>query len=136
MRSRLIDLLNNYFHSDIFRYLIPDPSIVYAIMLGVGALVFIKRCNKVSLSKFHASGMVIWASVAALLGARIFFLIQNIGYTFQHPGILFEINGATVSFGAYLGGILGLFLYSKYYRLASWNYLDTLASVLGIGPLI
>ncbi len=136
MRPRIVDFLNQYFHTGIFSYLIPDPAVVYAIMLGAGAFLFIKRCGRISLSKYHASGIVIWASVAAVLGARIFYLIQNMGYTLRNPGILFEINGATVSFGVYLGGTLGAFLYCRYFKLTPWSYMDTAVSVLGIGPLI
>lgn len=134
MRSRIIDYLNLHFPSVNFKYIIPDISVIYAIMLIVGAIIYIKRCS--SLSKYHASGIAIWASIAGLLGARIFYLIQNIEYTIHHPSIIYEINGATVSFGVYLGGILGIFLYSKFYKLVPWSYLDTAASVLGIGPLI
>ena len=136
MKPRIVDFLNQYFHSGIFSFLIPDPAVVYSIMLGAGAFLFIKRCGKISLSRYHASGIAIWASVAALLGARIFYLIQNIGYTLSHPSILFEINGATVSFGVYTGGMLGAFLYCRYFNLNPWNYMDTAVSVLGIGPLI
>jgi phosphatidylglycerol---prolipoprotein diacylglyceryl transferase len=136
MKPRIVEFLNQYFHSGIFSYLIPDPSVVYSVMLGVGAIIFIKRCGRLSLDKFHAAGFAIWASVSALIGARLFYLIQNIGYTLSHPGILLEINGATVSFGVYLGGMLGALLYCRYNKLSPWNYLDTAASVLGIGPLI
>jgi phosphatidylglycerol:prolipoprotein diacylglycerol transferase len=136
MKPRIVEFLNQYFHSGIFSYLIPDPAIVYSIMLGAGAIMFVKRCGWNSLNKFHAAGIVIWASVSALIGARLFYLVQNIGYTLSHPGILIEINGATVSFGVYLGGVLGAFLYCRYYKLMPWKYMDTAVSVLGIGPLI
>jgi len=136
MRPRLIDYLDTYFHTGIFRYIIPDPAFVYAIMLGLGIIILLKRCKTSFLDVDHAAGIAIWASVAALLGSRIFYLVQNFGYTYDHPGTLFELNGATVSFGVYLGGISGIVLYGVFHRIILWKYLDVIASVLGLGPMI
>ncbi|MES2731342.1 MAG: prolipoprotein diacylglyceryl transferase family protein [Bacteroidota bacterium] len=136
MRIRIIDFFDQYFHVNFFNYLIPEPAIVYAIMLGAVAWLFIKRCGESKLSKYHASGIAIWTTVAALIGARLFYLIQNLGYVIEHPAILLEINGATVSFGVYLGGMLGFFLYTKMYKISPFHYLDVVASVLGLGPML
>ncbi|MBA4410625.1 MAG: hypothetical protein C0397_14535 [Odoribacter sp.] len=136
MRPRLIEYFNNLFHTDIFSYLIPDPAVVYAIMLGLGIIFLLKRCKATGLDTRHAAGIAIWGSVAALLGARLFYLVQNISYTYHHSEILFELNGATVSFGVYLGGITGIILYGVFYHISLWKYLDVVASVLGIGPMV
>ena len=136
MRPRLIEYFNSMFHTDIFGYIIPDPAVVYAIMLGLGIIILLKRCKSAFLDTDHAAGLIIWGSVAALLGSRIFFLIQDIGYTYHHPEMLLELNGATVSFGAYLGGISGIILYGVFHHIILWRYLDATASVLGIGPMI
>jgi phosphatidylglycerol:prolipoprotein diacylglycerol transferase len=136
MRPRLIEYFNTFFHTGIFSYLIPDPSVVYAIMLGLGIIVLLRRCSLSGLNTRHAAGIAIWGSVAALFGARVFFLVQNIGFAYHHPEILLELNGATVSFGVYLGGISGVALYGAFYRISLWKYLDVIASVLGIGPMV
>lgn len=136
MRPRLVEYLNHYFDTHLFGYIIPDPAFVYAIMLGLGIIIFIRRCDKINLDRQHSTGLVLWASVAALLGARIFYLLQHIGSVISNPSVLLEINGATVSFGVYLGGVFGLYLYHRFYKIDISRYLDTIASVLGIGPMI
>lgn len=136
MRPRLIELLNRHFHTEIFQFLVPDPAVVYAITLGLGILLFVRRCERRGLSWEHATGMALWASLTAVLGARLFYLIQHLGYTASHPSILLEINGATVSFGVYVGAVLGALLYSRVKHFASLRYLDAFASVLGVGPMI
>lgn len=136
MRPRIIEYFNSLFHSSIFSYIIPDPAFVYAIMLGSGIIILLKRCKASSLDTHHASGIAIWASVAALLGSRVFYLLQNITYTCSHPAILLELNGSTVSFGVYLGGITGILLYGFFYHVSLWKYLDVIASILGIGPML
>lgn len=136
MRPRIIDFLNRYFHTTAFGWIIPDPAVVYAVMLGVGIAVFIARCRKATLDSGHAAGIAIWGSVAALLGARIFYLLQHLGWVIRDPAMLLELNGATVSFGVYLGGMTGIALYCAKHKLSLMRYLDVLASMLGLGPLI
>jgi len=136
MRPRLIEYFNSVFHTGIFGYIIPDPAVVYAIMLGLGIIILVRRSKSSSLDTYHTAGIALWASVAALLGARIFYLVQNIGYAYDHPEILLELNGATVSFGVYLGGLTGILLYGAYHRIILWKYLDLIASVLGLGPMV
>lgn len=136
MRPRLIEYFNQLFHTGIFSYLIPDPAVVYAIMLGLGIVVLLKRCKSTGLDTHHAAGIALWGGIAAVLGSRIFYLVQNISYTWSHPEILTELNGATVSFGVYLGGIAGIVSYGAFHRISLWKYLDVIASVLGIGPMI
>jgi len=136
MRPRLIEYFDNLFHTGISSYLIPDPAVVYAIMLGLGIIVLLKRCQASSLDSNDAAGIALWGSVAALLGSRIFYLVQNISYTYHHVEILTELNGATVSFGVYLGGIAGIVLYGAVHRISLWKFLDVIASVLGIGPMV
>jgi phosphatidylglycerol:prolipoprotein diacylglycerol transferase len=136
MRPRLIDFLNDYFGVSFFNYAIPDPAVVYAIMLGLGLWLYIRRCGKQGLNQYHASGLAIWVSVAGLVGARLFYLIQNLGYVVDHPKLLWELNGATVSWGVYLGGLLGALAYLRIQKIQPWDYLDVAGSVIGIGPML
>jgi phosphatidylglycerol:prolipoprotein diacylglycerol transferase len=136
MRSRIIEFLNHYFNTSIFDYLIPDHAYVYAAMFGIGAWVFIRRCRSISLNMYHASGLLIWAGVAALIGARVFYLLQHVGDVIKDPSMLLELNGATVSFGVYLGSFLGIFLYTVRHHLVPWEYMDVLAATLGLGPML
>jgi len=136
VRPRLIEVLNRHFHSDIFQFLVPDPAVVYAVMLGLGILIFVRRCERSGLSWDHATGAALWASLAAVVGARLFYLVQHLGYAVSHPSTFLEINGATVSFGVYIGAVLGAVIYARVRRIAPLPYLDVFASVLGIGPMI
>ena len=128
--------MNQWFHTGIFNYLIPSPAVVYMVMVGVGTILFLKRSKEISLDTDYAKGIAIWVLVAGLIGARVFFLLQNFGYTLKHPETVFAIKSATVSFGAYLGGIAGVILYGRVYKVILWKYLDVGASVLGLGPMI
>ena len=136
MRPRIIEILNGYFNTDIFRFIIPDPAVIYAIMLGVGIIIYIRRCDKTGLSRKHSTGIALWVAISAMLGARIFYLLQNIGDVINNPLMLLQLNGATVSFGVYLGGIFGMLAYYAIHKIPVLIYADVIASVLGIGPMI
>lgn len=137
MRPRIIDYLHDSCRlRGLSSYIVPDPAFVYAAMLGVGIVLFVRRCDASGLSKRHSTGIALWASIAALIGGRLFFLLQHLAYTVSHPSVVFDANGATVSFGVYIGGVLGTIFYGSMNNVAIAKYLDVAASVLGIGPMI
>ena len=105
-------------------------------MIALGMVIYVKRCDRVGLTRKHSTGIALWSIIGALFGARAFYLLQHLGYTINHPKVLFELNGATVSWGCYIGGTIGGLAYSHYHRLIPWKYMDAAASVLGLGPMI
>lgn len=136
MRPRLIESLNAWFGTELFGWLVPDPAFVYALAIAVVGVVFVRRVTVEGLDRFHALGAGIWSVVGGLIGARLFFLAQHYDLLIEHPAILFQLNGATVSWGAYIGGSLAFVLYLLRHRQSLPRYLDVLASCLGLGPFI
>jgi phosphatidylglycerol:prolipoprotein diacylglycerol transferase len=84
----------------------------------------------------HALGGGLWAMAGALAGARIFHLAQHLGETFADPSRLLDLSGATVSWGAYLGGAAGFWLYCRVHRLAASPYLDLAAPAAGLAIFV
>lgn len=136
MRPRIVDALNAWFGTELFAWIVPDPAFVYAIAMATVALVFLRRSHKATLSRYHALGAVVWAIVGGLIGARVFFLLQHLELTVSRPSIVFDLNGGTVSWGAYLGGSLAFIFYLRRHQQPTVRYLDVLASCLGLGPFI
>jgi len=136
MRPRIVDFLNDLFNTRLFAFIVPDAAVVYALMFTIFILVYMKRCKTDGLDRYHASGIAIFCAIGAILGSRLFFIIQNFGMMMENPQMLWEINGGLVSFGAYFGGIAGILLYGKLYFITLWPYADVIASVAGLGPFI
>jgi len=105
-------------------------------MAIVFIITFYKRCNSFLLDKEHALNMIVWAFITAIIGARLFFVLQHIPDFIQNPALLLKLNGGTVSFGVYMGGIFGFVLYNKYYGLPIGRYLDIAASIMGLAIAI
>jgi len=136
MRARIVESLNGSFGGDLFTWLVPDPAFLYALAIGVLLWVFVTRAKSEELSRYHALGAAIWGTIGGLLGARIFFLLQNVSFLIAKPSIVFELNGSTVSWGAYIGGVIGFALYLRRNHQPLLRYADVLASCLGLGPFI
>lgn len=136
MRPRLVHTLDAWFGTELFGWLVPDPAFVYALAMAVVVVVFIHRAHADHLDRVHALGAAIWGMIGGLLGARIFFLVQHLDLVAARPSIVLDLNGGTVSWGAYLGGTTAFTLYLLSNRQGVMRFLDVLASCLGLGPFI
>jgi phosphatidylglycerol:prolipoprotein diacylglycerol transferase len=84
--------------------------------------------------KLDALGIAVCAIVSALIGSRVFFLLQQ---WLLMPGLRVEpIGDGTASWGAYLGGCVGLVAYSRARRLRFAPFADVVASCLGLAVLL
>lgn len=111
MRPRIVELLNNTFHTAIFTWLVPLPSVMYTVAVMAVLLVYMQRVRKAGISPYHASGAVLYAMLGGLLGSRIIYLLFFWRDTLANPAQIFSLSGGTISWGAYLGGILGFVFY-------------------------
>ncbi|MBI5471580.1 MAG: prolipoprotein diacylglyceryl transferase [Ignavibacteriae bacterium] len=133
MRPRIVEALNGVFDTTIFAFLIPDPAFVYALAIGVCAWLFVRRTKEAGLSQYHALGGVIWGVIGGFVGARFFFLATHYERVIYNYSMLFDLNGATVSWGAYLGGTIAFLAYFRLKNTSPLTYLDVVASCLGLG---
>ena len=133
MRPRIIESLNDTFGTDIFSWIIPDPAFVYALAIAVCAFVFVRRTKQAGLAQYHALGAIIWGALGGLAGARIFFLLTQIERVRYNPAMLLDLNGATVSWGAYIGGTAAFVIYFYKKKLSALPYLDIVATCVGLG---
>jgi phosphatidylglycerol---prolipoprotein diacylglyceryl transferase len=136
MRPRIIEYLNQATGIEVWGWIIPTPAVIYTLMMLVCLVLFIRRTAHSDLSRYHALGAALWAMIGGLIGARLMFLLFHIDRVLITPEMIFNLSGATMSFGAYLGGAAGFLLYIRRNSLPGLTYLDASASILGLGPFI
>ncbi len=134
MRPVIVESLNNYFHTEIFNWLIPQGSLIYVIAFVICLLIFVNRSGKVGLSCSYAFWSGIWAIAFGLIGSRIYWLLQHVSEVSKSPSLI--LTGGTGSFGGYIGGTLGFILSLKLYRVQILKYMDVAASVMGLGIFV
>jgi phosphatidylglycerol---prolipoprotein diacylglyceryl transferase len=136
MRPRIVEFLNIATGGEIWGWVIPTPAVMYALMMLAMLVLLVRRATRSDQSKYHALGAALWAMAGGLIGARLLFLLFHIDRVLITPEMIFNLSGATMSFGAYLGGAIGLILYIRRNSLPGLKYLDVCASILGLGPFI
>ena len=136
MRPRIVDYLNQLFDTSVFEWLIPYPAFIYALAMLVCLLVFVNRSRRAELNQIHAIGAGVSAMIGGLIGARLLFVILYQKYYPDLIAAVFTVTGATISWGAYLGGIIGFLSYLLYHRQTLLRYLDIIAPILGLGVFI
>lgn len=136
MRPRIVDALNAAFHSEVPGALVPTPAVVYAIAMLAVLVVFVQRCERAGLSRYHAVGAGLWTMIGGLVGARVIYLLFRFESTMADPRQILDLGGGTASWGGYLLGVVALLLHCRRHQQPAWQYADALASCLGLGVAI
>lgn len=134
MRPLIIQRLNNIFHTDMFTWLIPHGSVIYAIAFVTVLIIFVYRSSKFGLSRSYAFWSGIWAIAFGLIGARIYWLLQHMETVGESPSLI--LTGGTGSWGGYIGGTIGFLLSLIWYRAPILRYMDVAGSTFGLGVFI
>lgn len=133
MRPRLVDALSTAFGSELAGRLVPTPAMMYAVAMIAVLVVFVRRSRRLGISSYHGVGAALWAMATGVIGARAAYLVVHLQRTLAHPTQILDLGGGTASWGAYLGGALGLLLYCQRHRLPAAPVADAMASCLALG---
>lgn len=100
-------------------------------------LFWIKKCNQKNqlMSKEAYDDWLFWAVLSIILGGRIgYVLFYNFAYFIENPLQIFAVWQGGMSFhGGLLGAILGMFLFSKKYKINFLKLTDCLSVAAPIG---
>jgi phosphatidylglycerol:prolipoprotein diacylglycerol transferase len=136
MRPVIVEMLNDYFKTEIFTWLVPNTKIIYTIAFVLVMAIFVHRSSKIGLSKTYAFWSGIWAIVFGLFGLKIYHVLSHFDSLVKNPAIIFADIPEAISWVGYIGGIAGFLLSLRLYRASILKYLDTLSSTLGLGVFV
>jgi phosphatidylglycerol:prolipoprotein diacylglycerol transferase len=109
--------------------LVPKPGILYAVVLLFGGWVFVRRIQRTGINPDHALEALLAIAVGALVGTRAFYVFTRTRFWEMSPFELIDGRTGTASWGAYLGGFLGLILYSRWRHYRALTFADAATSV-------
>ncbi|MCI0724618.1 MAG: prolipoprotein diacylglyceryl transferase [Acidobacteria bacterium] len=134
MRPHYVEVLNQYFGTTVFSYLVPNYLIMLSIAVTVGAVYAAHRAKQVGLKAEHVYGMTLWSFPAALLGARLLHVLYA-AKTYSGGVLTYfdPLQGDSVGYGGYLAGITAGLFYLHYRHLAIWRYADVATPAIGLG---
>lgn len=109
----------------------PLTLYTYGLMVAIGFLagLYLLKFNlkKQNRDENLAYDLVFWAVISGILGARLFYWIQFGG----NPFTIWE--GGLVYYGGFVGGIIGLLIFTRVKGLGFWTTLDLIMPSLALG---
>ena len=111
----------------------------YAILLATGFLMavlfFEKNARRFGLNDDKALDVIFCAAIAGIAGARLYFVIFKWKELFaDNPLEIFNLRGGGLGFyGAVIGGVLGVLLGCKIFKVPFLPFLDLAGGALFIG---
>ncbi len=117
----------------------PFTIAYYGIMItsGVIAATFLsyQEAKRRGLDPEHVLKLVLLVLPLGMIGARLYHVIDLWSYYSQHPALIFGGAGLGI-FGALIGGVIGLIIYTKWQKLSTLQWLDILAPGLILAQAI
>ncbi|HUO06183.1 MAG TPA: prolipoprotein diacylglyceryl transferase [Candidatus Binataceae bacterium] len=118
------------------------PITVYSfgLMMALGFIaageVMNRECHRRGYDPEYASTVVIVAAIAGLAGSRIYAVIDD-WQTYYHAPLTAILSGSGfVWYGGLIGGVIGVYLVSRWYGISFASTADMAAPALAIGQAI
>ncbi|MBU3214861.1 prolipoprotein diacylglyceryl transferase [Clostridium estertheticum] len=104
------------------------------IMIGILSALFLLSCRskKEQYNEDNVWDMAILTIICGVIGGKVMYIITDIKEVLQNPSVLKDVGNGFVIYGAILGGILGIYIYSK---KKAWNTLSVLDLLVPSLPL-
>jgi phosphatidylglycerol:prolipoprotein diacylglycerol transferase len=110
------------------------------IMLGViaASIIAYREAKRRGEDPDHVWGLFPWVLIAGILGARLGFIISQLGDPrYQDIGNWFSIREGGLSIqGAVIGGVIAVLIYCRRYKLSFFRWADTIVPGLALAQAI
>jgi len=118
------------------------PLTVYSfgLMMALGFLaadyVIRLECVRRGYDPEYSSSIVIAAAVMGLVGSRLYAILDDLPTYIADPKTMIFSGSGFVFYGGMIGGLLGAYLVSRWYRIGFAATIDMCAPALAIGQAI
>src|SRR5699024_5713783 len=103
-------------------------GVIIAAAIFVAIFLSMKEAEKKGLEGDHIIDMALWALPIAFIGARLYYVLFELGYYLQNPDQILAIwNGGIAIYGGLIAGGLTVYWFTKKRGIPIWLVLDILA---------
>jgi phosphatidylglycerol:prolipoprotein diacylglycerol transferase len=134
MRPRILEVLNDQ-GLGWLTWMVPQSSFMFSLALAAVLGLFLWRSKQASLSTDFALRAAVAATIGALIGTRLFWLLTSGAILRLSPSQWIGQHG-TGSWGVYIGAMVGAALYLRFAKMPALPYLDVMASCAALGTFI
>ncbi|MBO1307528.1 prolipoprotein diacylglyceryl transferase [Enterococcus sp. 669A] len=101
----------------------------YAIIIvsGIGIALWLasREAVRVGLKEDDMTNYLIWALPIAIIGARLYYILFDLGPYLADPSQIFNIrSGGLAVYGGLIAAVIVLYFYTKYHFIDPWLFLD------------
>ena len=114
-------------------------SVGFALTLAffIGFFLALREIRRRELDPDDFKKMFLFIVLGAIIGSRLFFVVEHVTYFFEYPVEIFKIwKGGASSYGGFLGAFLFVFVYFKKRKLPFLAYADAVVPALCMGIFI
>ena len=113
---------------------IPIYGICFYTGILIAAFVALWICARKEIAWFDIAYSGVYVMIGAVLGAKLLFLAVSFRQIIaEHIPFIAVLKGGFVFYGGLLGGMIGLFIYAKQFRMRIKNLCEVYATVLPLG---
>ena len=110
-------------------------GVFIALGLMIGAWLAAREAQRKGLNPNHIYDALLWVLPAGLIGARLLHVVDN--WSMHASNLLTIIGGDGLAiYGGLMGGLLGVFAYTRVHRLNLARLLDAVAPAVPLGQAI
>ena len=110
-------------------------SLAIMLAIAVGILITVHQVNKKGIAPHQILSGAFWVVISAILGARLFHVIDHFDYYIGNPSQIFQFQGLAI-WGAMVGGGLALVLFAWRRHLPLGRLVDALVPGLIVAQII
>ncbi len=112
-------------------------GIIIACAVFISVMLCVHRAGSTGQRKEDYFDLSIIGVIAAIIGARLYYVIFNMGYYISNPLEIFHIrNGGLAIYGGIIGGFLAGYITCRIKKLSYLQVLDTVVPTIALGQAI
>ena len=116
---------------------VSSSGLSFFLAFLTGFLLGVKEVRRKGLDVDDFKKMFTLIAVGAIIGSRLFFVLEHVTYFSHYPLEMFKIwRGGASSYGGFIGGFVLPFIYFKKCKLDFWSYADALVPSICLGIVI
>jgi phosphatidylglycerol:prolipoprotein diacylglycerol transferase len=112
-------------------------GLMVALGFGLAAGLASREAASFGLNKDNVIDISLFILIGGLIGARLVYVLLNIGYFAVHPVEVFYLSqGGLVYYGGFVFGLASAWLYTFLKKISFWAMMDLLAPYIALGQAV
>ncbi len=112
-------------------------GLMIALAIALGVSLALREARRKGLDEEKAYATALWGVVGAIVGARLFHVVDRLDFYLQNPTLILAVQqGGLAIWGGIIGGLAGGLLYARLSRLPLLPALDAAAPGLLLGQTV